>query len=366
MVAFATVLADRLRLNLPDCFMVRCGNEGREENGMQGFRLSAQDEYTHTPGPESNFNESVYVNAFDAAGRFGGWMRLGNRANEGHAELSVCLYLPNGRVACQFLRPAIENNSRHDAGGLRYQVREPLKQVSMHYTGEVMLLDEPAAMRDPRAVFQQAPRAEADILFELAGNSPLHGGEPLDPTQQTMYGRDFSLGHFNQHANASGHLRIGAETFTLRGHGWRDHSWGPRYWTNIHFYRLFIANFGPDRGFMILKITDRNGLTRRCGVLQVDGEYEEIEDLDVWTDWTRDKDPHAVKLGIRTRSHRVRVEGEVQTLLPLRNRRKEGEVQLESRIAEGFTHFQWDGRTGCGMTEYIEMLDQGLPVGYPL
>ena len=48
---------------------------------MQAFRLDAQDEYTHTPTAEKNFNESAYVNAFDAAGRYGGWMRLGPRRN---------------------------------------------------------------------------------------------------------------------------------------------------------------------------------------------------------------------------------------------------------------------------------------------
>jgi hypothetical protein len=66
-----------------------------------GFRIEPQDEYTHAPDAAANFNESVYMNAFDAAQRLGGWMRLGNRVNEGYAELSVCLYLPDGRVACR-------------------------------------------------------------------------------------------------------------------------------------------------------------------------------------------------------------------------------------------------------------------------
>jgi hypothetical protein len=36
------------------------------------------------------------------------------------------------------------------------------------------------------------------------------------------------------------------------------------------------------------------------------------------------------------------------------------------RIAEGFTEFTWNGRTGYGMTEYIERVEDGVPVGYPL
>lgn len=334
---------------------------------MHGFRLEPKDEYAHVPTSEVNFNESVYANAFDAEGRFGGWMRLGNRVNEGYAELSVVMYLPGGRVACQFARPRIATNERHDAGGLTYRVHAPFEHVSLVYRGETLQLADPAALRDPKAALAAAPRLPSEIRFDLVGVSPLHGGEPTSPEQQTMYGRDFSLGHFNQHMRAEGQLAIGEERFALNGYGWRDHSWGPRYWTNIYFYRLFIANFGPDRGFMLLKITDRAGRARRCGVLMVDGEYEEIIDLDVMTAWSPAKDPAAMQLGVRTARRAVRIDGRVLTMLPLRNRRQQDGEVLQSRIAEGFTAFTWDGRTGYGMTEYIEVLDaQGVPVGYPL
>ena len=333
---------------------------------MSQFRLAATDEYPHRPTAEKNFNESVYTNAFSADGRFGGWMRLGNRVNEGYAELSVCLYLPDGKVACQFLRPPISTNDHHDAGGLSYTVHEPFKDVQMHYTGEVMVLEDPEAMRNPREAFATARRVACDVDFRHRAASPMHGGEPLSADQPTMYGRDFSLGHFNQHTTTSGHIRIGGQTLSIEGGGWRDHSWGPRYWTNIYFYRLFIGNFGPDRGMMLLKITDRAGHTRRCGVLQFEGDYEEITDLDVVTEWTPAKDPRVVRLGVRTARRAVRIDGEIRTLLPLRNRRTEDGQTLESRIAEGFTQWHWDGRTGCGMTEYIEVLENGRPAGWPL
>jgi hypothetical protein len=333
---------------------------------MQGFRFAAEDEFSHVPTKDSNFNESVYVNAFDRGGKFGGWMRLGNRVNEGYAELSVCLYLPDGRVACQFSRPPIASNHEHNAGGLRYVVRTPREHVELRYDGEVMVLADPNAMRDPKAAFANAPRRACEVVFDSRAASPIHGGEPLSAAEETMYGRNFSLGHFNQHTAAQGHIKIGDEMFVLQGNGWRDHSWGPRYWTNIYFYRLFIANFGPDRGFMLLKITDRQGVTRRCGVLQYEGEYEEITDLDLWTEWTAQKDPRAMKLGVRTANRAVRIDGEITTLLPLRNRRKDGGQVLESRIAEGFTRWQWGDRSGAGMTEYIEVLENGQPVGFPL
>ena len=47
-------------------------------------RLDESDEYMHELGPESNFNESMYINCFDPAQGVGGWFRMGNRAERGH------------------------------------------------------------------------------------------------------------------------------------------------------------------------------------------------------------------------------------------------------------------------------------------
>ncbi len=98
---------------------------------MGDFLLDARDEYTHPPDTQPNFNESVYVNGFDARQQVGGWTRIGNRVNEGHAELSVCLYLPGGRIACSFRRPGISANDQFGAGGLSYAVIEPFRSVEL-------------------------------------------------------------------------------------------------------------------------------------------------------------------------------------------------------------------------------------------
>src|ERR1700712_3613902 len=116
---------------------------------MNEFLMRAEDEYPHAPGTETNFNESVYLNGFDSRTGVGGWMRLGNRVNEGHAELSVCFYLPDGRIACSFQRPSISSNERFEAGGLAYSVIDPLKSVAMHFVGELIIVDDPEALREP-------------------------------------------------------------------------------------------------------------------------------------------------------------------------------------------------------------------------
>jgi hypothetical protein len=319
------------------------------------YIMRREHEFGHQPDSSVNFNESVYMNAFDPKAAFGGWMRLGNRVNEGYAELSICLYLPDGRIACQFQRPAITSNDRFDAGGLKYTVNEPLKSVSMAYD-----------LRDPQNFFAGAPRLPGHVSWTHVAESPVHGGEPVDDTVVTMYGRDFSLGHFNQHSRATGLVKVGDQSWALDGHGWRDHSWGPRYWQAIYFYRLFIANFPNGDGLMLLKITDQNGNVRRQGVLLVDGAYEEVMDLDVSTEWTEQQDPRFVRLGVMTAKRKVRIEAEILNLAPLRNRRKVDGAVLVSRIAEGFTRFTWGDQTGYGMTEYIERIENDTYVGYPL
>src|SRR3954453_2743687 len=104
-------------------------------------RLDPEDEYMHELGPEPNFNESMYFNVFDPKQQIGGWVRLGNRANEGYAEMTTCIYLPDGRVGFMFSRPDIADNDAFDAGGMRFDVIEPFEKQHVTYDGKVTLLE---------------------------------------------------------------------------------------------------------------------------------------------------------------------------------------------------------------------------------
>ena len=118
---------------------------------------------------------------------------------------------------------------------------------------------------------------------------------------------------------------------------------------------------------MLLKNMMPDGSARRLGVLLVDGDYEEVTDLDVHTTWSADQqDPVAATLGVRTANRAVVIEGRVLTMAPLRNRRKAGDEVLLSRVAEGFTEYTWDGRNGYGIMEHIERVEDGVAVGHPL
>ena len=95
--------------------------------------LAPEDEYNHEPDPVPNYNESMYLNVVDHGSTVGAWFRIGNRVNEGYAEMSCCVYLPDGRVGFMYRRPEIATNEVFDAGGLRIDVEEPFRRLRVRY-----------------------------------------------------------------------------------------------------------------------------------------------------------------------------------------------------------------------------------------
>ena len=120
-------------------------------------RLEPQDEYMHELGPEPNFNESMYFNLYDPAQGVGGWFRCGNRANEGYAEMTVCLYLPGGRVGFMFKRAEIADNDAFDAGGIRFDVLEPFKRLDVIVLGQGRRARRPAPDGRPEEGLHREP-----------------------------------------------------------------------------------------------------------------------------------------------------------------------------------------------------------------
>ena len=132
-----------------------------ESNARMKLRLEPSDEYLHPLESASNFNESMYFNVYDPSERIGGFFRLGNRANEGYAEMTTCLYLPDGRVGFMFARPEISNNDAFDAGGMQLRGDRAVRGAAGHATrARSCMLDEPLQMANPRKAFTENPWVE--------------------------------------------------------------------------------------------------------------------------------------------------------------------------------------------------------------
>jgi hypothetical protein len=337
------------------------------------IRLDPSDEYMHELGPESNFNESMYINCFDPTHQVGGWFRIGNRANEGYAEMTVCIYLPDGKVGFMFKRPTITNNDAFNAGGLAWTMVKPFEELRIDYSGKVVVLDDPLQMANPKEAFTNNPYAECEvhITFTGKGKPSMFGGEPDQPHETP--GEEFAKGHYEQLVEAHGTIRVGDQEFDIAGCGLRDHSWGPRYWQAPWYYRWLTANFGPDLGFMASRVAKKDGPGTRGGFVWDNGQMHYCDHFELTTEFEGDDTYHQRISGLlkSSRSEREwKFTGEVMDLIPLRNRRQDPEGNwLVTRISEGMTRWtmasgEHDGAVGYGLSEYLDQIIDNKPVGF--
>ncbi|QYG91141.1 hypothetical protein HC251_00950 [Iamia sp. SCSIO 61187] len=332
--------------------------------------LEPQDEYPHEPDAASNYNESMYLNAFDLEREVGAWFRIGNRVNEGYAEVTVCVYLPGGRVGFAYARPEITSNDEMRAGGLHIEVVTPFEQLRVTYEGKVCLLDDPLQMADPRQAFRDNPMVPCTVALDVRGVSPMYGGRPVRADGTDVVAADdersFAKAHYEQHIAVTGTITVGDEELTLDGLGLRDKSWGPRYWQALRWYRWLPMVFGPDFAMMISLIggDDPDRPPRQSGVVLADGAYVPIRECRLESDWDEAQHQTAMRAWVRTDDREYEVTGEVLSLIPLRNRRATPDgATLVTRITEAMTRFTCDGRTGMGMSEYLDQVVDGRAVG---
>ena len=324
------------------------------------MRLAPEDEYTHASGEDPAFNESMYFNFYDPARELGGFVRIGNRPNAGHAEMTACLYLPDGSVGFMFGRPAIESNDGFEAAGLRFEVSEPFEFLRVIYDGPLAILADPLAMRDPRSAFASAPQADCSLELDYRGLATAFGGEPEPGEEGGTPLAGFARAHYEQHVGARGRVSVGEREWTVDAFGLRDHSWGPRSWQAPLWYRWLTCNAGERDGFMVSVIATRDGDVWRSGMLLADGEYEPIVDARIETEWSGEHNDHAaLRCRARTANRELEIEGSVRSLIPLRHRR-DGEL---TRIGEGLTEYRWDGKVGYGLSEYLDQMENGVPSG---
>ena len=322
------------------------------------------DDLMHPNTGEENYNESAYYNFYDPGRRLGGFARIGNRPNERHAEMTLCLYLPDGRVAFMFARPEIADNARFDAAGMRFEVRTPMREHRVRYDGPAVLLSRPLDLVDPKRAFSENPQraVEVDLVYE--GISPAYGGEPRERREGSWVsvrheraGHEFARGHLEQHGRARGRVVVDGVYHPIDGFGLRDRSWGPRYWQAPAYYRWLTMNFGPDHGLVGALTVQRDGTEMHGGyVFRRDEPNRPIGRVEVETEYAAPEKLHA---RVRARLHPAdgapaeEIEGRVLNMVPLRNRRG----GVTTRIAEGLTEWRWGERVGCGWSEYLDHLD---------
>ena len=312
--------------------------------------VKPEDDYTHPLGPEENFNESVYFNFFDATHNRGGFIRMGNRANEGYAEMTVIVYNDDGSAFFNYKKPEISHNDGWNAGGAKIEVLVAGEKIRTTYEGSALYMANPTDMKDPSKAFKSNPFRKLKIELVHDGVGPIYGhvGEPDD-------GNDFARAHYEQHMKVSGTIQIEGEApILINGHGLRDHSWGPRYWQSIPSYRWITGNYGDDLGMVLSIVGDRKG-----GMFHKGDEFIRVTDLDLSVNFEPDSRFHkdfTAKVKLENGDKHI-VQGKVQGFIPLRNRRSE---QM-TYIGEGMTQYTLDGeRVGYGLSEFLDQPDDTI------
>jgi hypothetical protein len=316
--------------------------------------ITPKDDYTHPLGPESNFNESMYFNFFDRARNAGGFLRLGNRANEGYAEMTLVLYQPDGSVLFQFKRPEITNNDAMDVGGMRFEVIEGLQKLRTTYEGRAVFLTEPSQMADPGAAFKNNPHkpVKVDLLHEAAG--PAYGSTGAD-RKVVDPEKEFAKAHYEQHMKVTGAVEVDGILTRIDGLGLRDHSWGPRYWQAIHRYRWLTINFAPDFGMMVSTVWRDPEHRTQAGVVYRGDKMDQIVGVDIDTDFEANGLFHkdlVAHLTLDT-GEKLDVTGKVMGFIPLRNRRN----GMVTHVGEGMTEYRCGEAVGYGLSEYLDQVE---------
>ncbi len=330
---------------------------------MAEQQFPRNDEYMHEPTDHPQFNESMYFNFVDGASGFSTLVRMGNRINEGYAEVTVLLYLPGGGAAIHFERASISDNNAFDAGGLRFEVIEPLERMKVTYSGESYVLADGLDLADPKKAFTESPVEHLELNLDYENTIPVYGLGSTDDGVGGIAGAEDSIatGHYQGPCRVDGTVRLGdGEERKISGLGFRDHSWGPRIWQGPSYWRWISGLADENNGFVgwVSKAGEERAPDR--GMVLHDGQFSLVTGIDISS--TYGEAPHyprTMQFTLHTADGDFRVKGEALTQVPLRHRR-DGQV---ARLAELVCKYDFEGKTAYGISEYHDLILDGVPAG---
>ncbi len=314
--------------------------------------LRAEDEFMHQVTEDPSFNESMMFNFFDHTQGLGGFVRIGNRLNEGHAEVTLCVFLPSGEVLLQWAKPPIESNAGFDSAGLRFRVIEPVRRLEVEYRGDAVRLTDPLQMRDPGAAFRGNRSVPVSLALKVEGTGPMIGSAS-GKSEDSIIFLD-GVGHYQQPIAARGTLRVGQHSWELSTYGVRDHSWGRRVWASIFRDRSLWITLGPDLSFICCKTwLDPAEPPDIMGCVIEQESVTPLRNVQVKSRFTAGTHYHsAVHLDLEDiRGRSFSLTGVVLSYVPLRHRAAGHETVF---LGQAMTRFEYRGRVALGLTEYFD------------
>jgi len=314
--------------------------------------LRPEDDFMHTVSEHPSHNESMFFNFFDADQQLGGFVRIGNRPNEGHAEMTFCVFLPNGELLMQWGKPAIDSNEVFNAAGLKFRVVEPGVRLAVSYDAGAVLIADPLQMKDPGKAMRGNPTVPTRLELSVSGVGPMIGDRDGSSPDAVIFLA--GVGHYQQAIAASGELVAGERRWQIHGRGVRDHSWGKRLWHSLRCDRSLWISFGDDLTLIACKTwLTGDEHADEMGCIIENGVVTPLRTITMHTHFAPDSYYHdRVDLeAVDAQGRRFEIKGEVLTYVPLRHRKPGQETVY---LGQAMTRFRYGDRVTVGLSEYFD------------
>ena len=320
--------------------------------GRPGW-VSDEDELPHAPPEIPLWCENYLAYMYDPGAGVGVYAHMCHRA--GPPELwdeKFVVALPDDRflVAKSFSPGYCDGGPVTAALSLRCS--DPFRTWRLVFHGAARLVAGDELRSGPVTDGLHVP---VELDLELIAFSPAYdfGGEKLD--------QSWGTGHYEQHHRASGVLRFAGESIALSGTGLRDHSWGPRDYSQIGS-TLWVHGQFPESGrsFMTVLVTGRPPRPPFSHSVVSDGDsVVPVAVTGVVPRASRTDADSAYAFSLALPDGRVStVQAEVlrsidmafigpsEIALGTHSGRDVNHAYIES-----FTRFEWDGEVGYGATD---------------
>jgi hypothetical protein len=306
--------------------------------GVATSEITLESERWQRPGDEEQWSDSFYFGGGDGSG-LAFYSRVGRRPNEDVTEGALGLWLPGQGFLLSFARAGV--GEEIEAGPVRYECALPLALWEIRFEGHGRLFERAEHIATRRDEYETVA-IKAALRF-TAWRDPLSFRSGLTDGVATA--------HYEQPGSVAGTIEVGGRRHPLAGRGMRDHSWGVRDWQAVPYWRWFGLIADPDNFIVLNNVGRRDGGEVAGGFMMRDGELAPIEACETESEL----DPQLgcqrsfVARARDTNGRETRLEGRAIEVAPLRQRR-DGRL---THVNEGLTEYEWEGRTGTGISEYL-------------
>ena len=211
--------------------------------------LRDADEQPHEQGDEPNWSENWLTCGWSPHNDIGVYFHIGRHPGSiGVYEETFNVYLPGDRI----LTHRGFGPDRADGGptvaAVSFHCEEPFTRWRKRFRGAARATTGDELRAGP---LRDGEHIDVDLDITTTAASPVFdfGAEKLE--------QSWGSGHYEQHLEFAGTLRIGEDAYDLSGTGLRDHSWGPRDWSGVGDTTWYHGQFPSGRSFMVVSVPGR-------------------------------------------------------------------------------------------------------------